>query len=82
MILKQVCYDSDIQRKEHMFFRTTTQRRKRMSKNAQTGMVDVPKYGDLRDLMVSEDTRAARQKAVEVAEKVVQNRLHEDSNKN
>ena len=53
-----------------------------MSKNAQTGMIDVPQYGNLRDLMVSEDTRAARQKAVEVAEKVVQNRLHEDSNKN
>lgn len=50
-----------------------------MSKNAQTGMVDAPKYGDLRDLMVSEETRAARQKAVDVAEKAVQNRLHEDS---
>lgn len=53
-----------------------------MSKNAQTGMVDAPKYGDLRDLMVSEDTRAARQKAVDVAEKVVQNRLHEDTDEN
>lgn len=65
-----------------MFFRTMTQRRKRMSKNAQTGMVDAPKYGDLRDMMVSEDTRASRQKAVDVAEKVVQNRLHEDSDEN
>lgn len=82
MNLKQMCYDSGIQRREHMFFRTTTQRRKRMSKNAQTGMVDVPKYGDLRDLMVSEDTRAARQKAVEVAEKVVQNSLHEETDEN
>ena len=53
-----------------------------MSKNAQTGMIDVPKYGDLRDLMVSKDTRAARQKAVDVAEKVVQNRLHEDTDEN
>lgn len=50
-----------------------------MSKTAQTGMVDAPKYGDLRDLMVSEETRAARQKAVDVAEKVVQNRLHENT---
>ena len=65
-----------------MFFRTTTQRRKRMSKNAQTGMVDAPKYGDLRDLMVSEETRAARQKAVDVAEKVVQNSLHEEADEN
>lgn len=53
-----------------------------MSKTAQNGQVDVPQYGNLRDLMTSEETRAARQKAVEVAEKVVQNRLHEDSNKN
>lgn len=53
-----------------------------MSKNAQTGMIDVPKYGDLRDLMVSKDTRAARQKAVDVAEKVVQNRFHEDTDEN
>lgn len=53
-----------------------------MSKNAQTGMVDAPKYGDLRDLMVSEDTRTARQKAVEVAEKVVQNSLHEEADEN
>lgn len=53
-----------------------------MSKTAQNGQVDVPQYGSLRDLMASEDTRAAHQKAVEVAEKVVQNRLHEDSNKN
>lgn len=53
-----------------------------MSKNAQTGMIDVPKYGDLRDLMVSEETRATRQKAVDVAENVVQNRLHEDSDEN
>ena len=53
-----------------------------MSKTALTGMVDVPQYGDIRDLMASEETRAARQKAVEVAEKVVQNRLHEDSDKN
>lgn len=53
-----------------------------MSKTAQNGQVDVPQYGDLRDLMASEDTRAARQKAVEVAEKVVQNRLYEDSDEN
>lgn len=65
-----------------MFLHTTTKRRQKMSKNAQNGQVDVPKYGNLRDLMVSEDTRAARQKAVDVAEKVVQNRIHEDSGKN
>ena len=53
-----------------------------MSKNAQIGMIDVPKYGDLRDLMVSKDTHAARQKAVEVAEKVVQNSLHEETDEN
>lgn len=53
-----------------------------MSKNAQTGMIDVPKYGYLRDLMISEKTRTDRQKAVDVAEKVVQNRLHEDSDEN
>lgn len=53
-----------------------------MSKTAQNGQVDVPKYGDLRDLMVSEDTRTARQKAVEVAEKVVKNSLHEETDEN
>ncbi len=55
-----------------------------MSKTAQDGQIDVPQYGDLRDLMVSEGTRAVRQKAVEVAEKVVQNRnrLHENADEN
>ncbi len=53
-----------------------------MSKTAQNGQVDVPQYGNLRDLMTSEETRAARQKAVDVAEKVVQNRLHEDTDEN
>ena len=53
-----------------------------MSKTAQNGQVDVPQYGSLRDLMTSEEARAARQKAVKVAEKVVQNHLHEDSDKN
>ena len=77
-----MCYDSGIQRRERMFLHTTTKRRQKMSKNAQTGMIDVPKYGDLRDLMVSKDTRAARQKAVDVAEKVVQNRLHENTDEN
>lgn len=52
-----------------------------MSKTAQTGSIDAPKYGSLRDLMVSEDTRSARQKAVDVADKVVQNRLHEEADK-
>lgn len=48
-----------------------------MSKTAQNGQFDAPEYGSLQDLMVSEDTRTARQKTVEVAEKVVQNSLHE-----